>query len=137
MSANAVDNSNLKNYRDDQGTTGFVPALSFEYDATAKEVDVTDDSAFPDGVALKKAIVRVHDKFGGEARGFIVPVAGSNSGHDGETTIDVSGLNASRGLDISATVIADDDMLVADGTAHNIGAAGDVDGWDIQKNAKT
>jgi hypothetical protein len=135
MGANAVDNSNLKNYRDDAGTTGFVPAVEYSYDAEAKEIDVTDNSAFPGAVGLKKTVVRVHDKFGGEVRGFILPAEGSDSGHDGETTIDVSSLNLSKPLDITATVIADDDKLVADGSAYNIGEAGSLGSWDAQKNA--
>lgn len=132
--SNAIDNSNLKDYRGDQGTAGFVPAVSYAYDANAAEVDVTDASAFPTNVALKKVKVSVYDKFGGEVRGFIYPVSGSDSGHDGTTTIGVSSLDRSKPLDIKATVIADDDMLVADGGAYNIGAAGDIGSWDIQKN---
>ena len=131
----AVSNENLKNYRDDAGTTGFVPAVTYEYDAAAAEIDFEENSAFPAGVALKKTILRVHDKAGNEVRGFILPAAGSDSGHDGETTIDVSSLDRSKPLDITATVIADDDKLVADGGAYNIGAAGNIGGWDTQKNA--
>lgn len=131
---NAIDNSNLLNYRS-QETVGFVPAVSFVYDAENAEVDFTEESEFPSGVALKKTKVSVHDKFGGEVRGFITPDEGSDSGHDGSTTLDVSSLNRSKPLDIKATVIADDDMLVADGGAYDIGAAGEVANWDKQKNA--
>jgi hypothetical protein len=77
----------------------------------------------------------VHDKFGGEVRGFILPNSGSDSGHDHNTTIDVSDLDTSKPLDVKATVIGDDDMLVADGGAYNIGTAGSVASWDVQKNA--
>jgi hypothetical protein len=137
MGANAVDNSNLKNLGRDSNTTGFVPSVTFEYDASAKEVDFTEASAFPSGVALKKTRVSVHDKSGGQVDGFILPAEGSDSGHDGTTTLDVSSLDLSKPLDVKATVIADDDMLVADGGAYNIGAAGEVGSWDIQKNALT
>lgn len=138
MSANAIDNSNLKNYRDDQGTTGFVPSVTYDYDAAAKEVDVTNDSTLPSGATLDKVIVKVHDKFGGEARGFILPVDGSDSGHDGDTTINVAALDASKGLDITATVLGNrtaSGQLVADGGAYDIGEAGSLGSWDVQKNA--
>jgi hypothetical protein len=135
MAANAIDNSNLKNYRDDSGTTGFVPAVTYAWDQDAEEIDFTDGSTFPSGVALKKIHLHVHDKFGGEAVGYIYPNSGSDSGHDHNTTVDVSDLDASKGLDVKATVIGDDDMLVADGGAYNIGTAGSLGSWDSQKNA--
>lgn len=135
MPANAIDNSNLTNYRDDSGTTGFVPAVTYAWDQNAEEVDFTDGSTFPSGVALKKIKVSVHDKFGGQVNGFVLPASGSDSGHDHTTTLDVSGLDASKGLDVKATVLADDDMLTADGGAYNIGASGSIGNWDSQKNA--
>lgn len=135
MSANAIDNANLLNHRDDQGTTGFNPAVTFDYDASAKTVEAVDASEFPSGVALKKTIVRVHDKFGGEVRGTLSPGTGSGSGENAEATINVATLDASKGLDITATVIADDNKLVADGSVQNINASGSVSSWDKQKNA--
>lgn len=132
----AIDNSNLKNYRTSD-TVGFVPSLTYAYDAEAAEIDFTEASTFPGDVGLKKTKISVHDKFGGEARGFIYPTEGSDSGHDGETTVNVSALNRSKPLDIKATVIADDDRLVADGIATDIGSAGELGSWDIQKNAWT
>lgn len=131
----SIDNSNLVNYRANTGTTGFTPAVTYAYDAGAHEIDFVDNSTFPSGVALKKTIVRVHDKFGGEVRGFIYPVSGSDSGHDGETTVSTATLNESKPLDISVTVIANDDKLVADGGAYDIGEAGSISNWDAQKNA--
>lgn len=133
---NAIDNSNLLNYRTGD-TEGFTPGLDYAYDANAAEIDFTDTSSFPSGKALKKTKIQVFDKFGGEVRGFILPASGSDSGHDHETTISVSTLDRSKGLDVKATVICDDDMLVADGGAYNIGAAGSLGSWDAQKNAST
>lgn len=130
----AIDNTNLVNYRNSE-RDDFVPAVSFEYDVNAAEIDFTDSSTFPSGVALKKTKIQVFDKFGGEVRGFIVPVSGSDSGHDGETTVSVSSLDRSKPLDIKATVIADDDKLIADGGAYNIGTSGELSSWDKQKNA--
>lgn len=134
MSANAVSNTNLTNYRNDLGTTGFVPKVTYAYDAGAKEVDVMEDSDYPAGVALKKVVVKIHDQFGGEARGEVLPGTGSG-GNTGEKTISVSALDASRGLSISATVIADDDQLIADGSALITGTSGTLGSWDAQKNA--
>lgn len=132
-----IDNSNLLDYRDDQGTSGFTPGVSYVYDSANEEVDVTDASVFPSGVSLLRIHVRVHDKFGNQANGEIENPDGSDSAGDHTDTIDVSGLDASKGLDITATVVADDGMLVADGGAYNIGASGSLGSWDKQKNAKT
>lgn len=130
----AIDNANLKNYRSNE-RDGFVPKVTFEYDAVEKEIDFDDASTIPAGKTLKKIIIKVHDKKGGEARGYILPVAGGDSGHDGDTTIDVSELDVSKPLDITATVILSDG-LVADGGAYDIGAVGELGSWDIQKNAQ-
>lgn len=135
MSAQAASNANLTNHKDDLGTTGFVPGVDYTYDGAAKEVDVNDASVFPAGVMLDKIHVRVHDKFGGEVRGTIENPPGSESGASRETTINVSTLDTSKPLDITATVLGNDGKLVADGSAYNIGAAGSLGSWDKQKNA--
>lgn len=125
----------MLNYRADAGTVDFVPAVSYAYDAEAGEVDITNNSTFPSGVAVRVVQLKVHDKFGNDVSGFIYPVSGSDSGHDGDTTIDVSSLDTSKGLIITATVVANDGKLIADGSAHDIEAAGELGGWDKQKNA--
>jgi hypothetical protein len=137
MAANAINNDNLKDYRDDQGTSGFTPGLNYVYDAANSEVDVTDASVFPSGVSLLRIHVRVHDKFGGQVNGEVENPDGSDSAGDHTATISTATLDASKGLDITATVVADDGMLVADGGAYNIGASGSLGSWDKQKNAKT
>jgi hypothetical protein len=137
MAANAINNDNLLDYRDDQGTSGFSPGLNYVYDAANAEVDVTDASVFPSGVSLLRIHVRVHDKFGGQVNGEVENPDGSDSAGDHTATIDVSSLDRSKPLDITATVVADDGMLVADGGAYNIGASGSLGSWDKQKNAKT
>lgn len=134
MSANAIDNSNLLDYRGDQPSE-FVPGVNYTYDATAAEVDVVDASVFPSGVSLLRTHVRVHDKFGGHVNGEIENPDGSESAPDRTATINVSSLNRSKPLDITATVVGDDGQLVADGGAYNIGAAGSLGSWDKQKNA--
>ncbi len=133
MAANAIDNSDMLNYRDDQGTDGFTPKVDYAYDSAAKTVTLTDDSTYPDGSFMKRVQVAVHDKFGGEVRDSIEEIPGS--GNDDEVTIDVSTLDASRGLDVTATVLVDDDKLAANGSAINIGAAGSLGAWDKHKNA--
>jgi hypothetical protein len=127
MAAQAIDNTNMKNWN---GVlpAGFTPVLTYAYDADAATVIVTDGSTLGAGDTLKAIHVRVHDKFGGEVRDNIGALAG-NTG-----TIDVSGLNRSKGLDITATITTAK-MVAADGGAYGIGAAGSVANWDIQQNA--
>lgn len=131
----AIDNTNLLDYRGDQ-PADFVPGVNYVYDATAKDIDFTDGSTFPDGVSLLRTHLRVHDKFGGQVNGEIENPDGSESGNMRTATIDVSSLDASRGLDITATVVGDDGQLIADGSAYNItNGAGSLGTWDKQKNA--
>lgn len=132
----AIDNSNMLDYLGNQGTSEFTPGVDYEYDAAAKEIDFTDaTTSLPSGVSLLRTHVRVHDKFGGQVNGEIENPDGSDSPGQRTTTVDVSSLDASRGLDITATVVADDGKLVADGSAYNIGASGSLGSWDKQKNA--
>lgn len=131
--SNAISNDNLKNYRDGQDTTGFLPKLEYEYDAVAKEVDVVSKTEFPAGKYLKKVILHVHDKFGGTVHGEITEQPGSGVADD--VTIDVETLNLSKPLDITATVILTGDHLVADGGAYDIGVAGELSNWNINWRA--
>lgn len=135
MSANAINNQNLTNISRDTDITGFVPGVKYTYDPVAKEVDVSDDSAFPSGVSLLRTHVKVHDKFGNQALGEIENPDGSESGDQRTATIDVSGLDATEGLDITATVVADMGGYIADGSAKNITTSGSLGRWDAQKNA--
>lgn len=138
MSANAIDNSNLLDYRGDQ-PSDFVPGVDYVYDAANAEIDVTDASTFPSGHSLLRIHVRVHDKFGGQVNDEIENPDGSDSAGDHTTTIDVSSLNRSKPLDITATVVGVDPsglaQVVADGSAYNIGAAGSLGSWDKQRQA--
>lgn len=129
MSVQAIDNSNLVNYCNDCGISGFTPAVTYVYDAGAKTVVVTDGSTIPAGDTLKKVHVRVLDDFGGEVRDAITA-----TGAGGAKTLDVSSLDASKGLKIMATVLTTN-LIAADGNAINIGAAGAIGNWDTQKNA--
>lgn len=133
MAVSAVDNSGMKNYRD-VGITGFVPSLTYEYDAAAKEVSFVDATTYKDDAPLKLIHFRVHDRFGAEVRTSVT--APEDSGDDAEGTVSVASLNTSKPLDITATIICDDgDKTVADLGAYDIGAAGTVNSADAQKNA--
>lgn len=126
---NPINNSNLLQMCRDCGAIGFTPVVGYVYDAAAKTVVLTDGSTIPAGDALSKVHVRVHDTFGGEVRDAIVATGGG-----GAKTLDVSTLDASKGLNITVTVLTTG-RIAADGSAFNIGAAGNISRWDVQKNA--
>ena len=132
----AIDNTNLLDYRGDQ-PSGFTPGVTYVYDSAAAEVDVTDASTFESGHSLLRIHVRVHDKFGGQVNGEIENPDGSDSAGDHTATIDVSSLNRSKPLDITATVVGVDPsglaQVAADGGAYDIGAAGSLGSWDKQR----
>jgi hypothetical protein len=130
----AIDNSNMLDYLGNQGTSEFSPGVNYVYDSVAKEIDFTDATTLPSGVSLLRTHVRASDKFGNQVAGAIENPDGSESANDRTTTLDVSSLDASKGLDITATVVADDGKLVADGGAYDIGASGSLGSWDKQKN---
>lgn len=125
---NPIDNSNLINYRGTQ-PAGFIPSVSYVYDAAAKTVTVTDGSTIPAGDTLSKVHVRIADKFGGEVRDAITVTAGP-----GAKVLDVSTLDASKGLDLRATVLTTK-HIAADGGAYGLAAAGNASSWDTQQNA--
>ena len=127
MGAQAISNANLLNLSE-QGVTGFAPALT--YAVAGNNVTITDASVIPAGDALKKVHIRLHDQFGGEVRDVITV-----TGAPGQKVLSSATLNKSMPLKITATVITNENR-VADGTAIDIGAAGSVGYWDIQKNAK-
>ncbi len=119
MAAQAIDNAGLINHRGCL-PPGFTPAVSYTYDAAGAVVVITDGSTIPGGDTLSKVHVRVHDKFGGEVRDAIVATGGG-----GAKTLNVAGLNRSKPLDITVTVLTTK-HIAADGGAYNIGAAGNV-----------
>jgi hypothetical protein len=129
MGAQAIDNSNMLNYRNSADLVGFVPAVGFVYDSEAETVVFTDGSTIPAGDTLEKVHVRVTDNFGNELRDTITV-----TGAPGAQTVDVSSLDASEGLNVMATVITTNN-IVADGSAFKIGASGNISRWDSQKNA--
>lgn len=126
---NPIDNSSLVGMCNNNcSVAGFTPRLTFTYDGT--NVVLQDGSTFPSGDGLKKAFFTVHDKYG-KSKQSVVLLTGS--GH--AITLDVSALNANKGLDITATVITNNN-IVADGNAPMIGAAGAVSNWNQRLNAQ-
>lgn len=123
-----IDNTNLLNMCRDCGLPGFLPKLTYVFDAVAKTVTVTDASTIPAGVALVKVKVKIHDFYGGTKVGSIAVAAG-NTG-----AIDVSGLTLDKQLAINGTVILDNGGI-ADGGAYGLLAAGELGHWDVQLNA--
>lgn len=123
-----INNSNLLTLCNNCGAVGFVPVLEYEYDAAAKTVTITDGSTFPAGSELTRIKVKVHDFFGAEARGNIT-VAG------GDVEIDISALNTSKPLSITATITTVD-HIAADGSASGyLATEGILAFYDVQKNA--
>lgn len=126
-SVNAIDNTNLLQMCFDCGAVGFLPAFAYAYDAEAATITVTNTSTIPAGDTFAVAKLRVMDQFGGEIRGNITVAATPN-------VIDVSGLDRSKGLNLMVHMHTVG-HIAADGIAVNVGAAGNVGGWDVQKNA--
>ena len=125
MAVNAIDNTQLVDYNR-QGTpiAIFQPKVSFTYNAGTKVVEAWDGSTFPSGDGLKIAHLSVTDNFGGEVKGSV-----STTGAGGKATLDITSLQPSEGIRLTATVITNKG-LIADGSFRNMGAAGDLFRWD-------
>ncbi len=129
MSANAINNANIKDYCESGCIiAGFIPALTYVYNAAGATVTVTDASTLPAGDALAKLQVKITDEFGGEVRGTIAALAG-NTG-----AISVATLNRSKALNIQVTLVTTKHIQSV-GSAWNIGAAGSVSNWDSTAGA--
>lgn len=120
---NPIDNSNLLGYDKNYDYGAFLPVLNYAYNSGAATVTVTDASTFPAGHALKNINVLIHDKFGGSVSGNIIAAAG-NTG-----AVSVAGLNVTKGLSITAVIITNKGWK-ADGSIHNIAAAGTLSYWN-------
>lgn len=101
---------------------GFAPAVNFTYNSSTKVVVATDAGTYPSGDALKRINVLVHDEYGGTKAGTITAAAG-NTG-----SIDVSGLNPAKGLNLTATVVTTSGCD-SDGSARKIAASGSLSNW--------
>lgn len=129
----AFDNSNLKdNLCGGCECTGFVPNVTFVYDANAHTITATEASTYAAGDARKIANLRVTDKNGDKVAGNI-----SEADGDDAVTIDVSSLDLSEGFRIDATVVSTGGC-VSDGHAGRIGmliTSGAIGSWD--KDSRT
>jgi hypothetical protein len=129
----AIDNSNLvTGLCGGCECTGFVPSVTFEYDANAGTIAVTDASTYPAGDARKIINLRVSDKNGDKVAGNI-----SEADGDDAVTIDVSTLDLSEGYRIDATVVTIAGCI-SDGHAGRIGmliTEGAIGSWD--KDSRT
>lgn len=84
---NVIDNTNLKQMNSGLGTIGFVPDVTYEYDALAATVTVTNASTLQAGDSVKAFKARVHDFFGGEVRGAIIVGAGGTGYQSAPTVV--------------------------------------------------
>lgn len=127
----AIDNSSLISYRKGYVIDpAFIPSNTWVYDSSAKTVAVKDASTFAAGDSLIKAKFRVTDKFGGEIRGTVL-LTGNHA-----ITVDVSTLNAAKGLDLEVTVLTTLGLR-AEGSAQNIGGAGTTASYNITDQGNT
>lgn len=122
-----IDNTNLLQMCRDCGAVGFVPDVSYVYDAGAATITVTDSSTIPAGDSLVRIRIQVHDAFGGEVRDEI-ELAGGNQ------VVNIATLDRSKPLAIKVAIYTTN-QIAADGGAYGLNAAGDISHWDVQKNA--
>lgn len=104
---------------------GFAAAATFEHDAVAQTLEVTDASviALPD--TFKILHIDVYDKFGGKVYNKITVAAGS-------VVIDISTLNPSRGLAVAITIVTTEGKA-KDGTAFKIANSQTTGSFDVEK----
>lgn len=100
MGNNAIDNTNLLEMNAGIGTIGFIPVVTYAYDAGAKTVTVTNSSTLQAGDSIKEIKIRVHDFFGKEVRGYLFPSAGGN-GYQSPPTVVFPG----PGVNAAATAV--------------------------------
>ena len=124
----ALDTGELNNDLFKRGCNcqGFIPKVTFTY--TAGAVVVKDESTFPSGDSIKRINVLAHDEFGGTKAGTIAAAGG-------EAEIDVSGLDASKGLHLTATVFSTN-QCKSDGSVRNIKEAGQIGSWSENYKAE-
>lgn len=125
-SANAIDNTNLLNLNNDCSKIGFVPALTYTYNAGTGAVVVTDASTLPSGDTLASLEVQLFDRFSGEIRQNISALAGT-------TTFDATTLNRAKWLDMKVTLTTTNGLR-ADGGVYMLQAAGNFSYFDIGGN---
>lgn len=81
-------------------TVGFAPSVTATV-TNSTTLTITDASTYPSGDSISKINVAVYDKNGGVA---YVAITSSSSSRD--ETVDISGLDTSKPLDVTATVVS-------------------------------
>ena len=115
-----IDNAGIINIGQTAFVAGFVPSATFAYNAGAHTLTVTDASTYPAGDDLGIMHIKVYDEFGGEKSDKITVGAGNKA-------VDVSALDALKGLSVKVTVVTDNG-LAATGGAYHIGSTAPVSG---------
>lgn len=111
--------------------TGFIAAITFEYDASAKTVEFTDASAYGTG-GLKIIQLYIYDKNGDR-------VVGSIDSAGGTETLSTATLDPSGGFSLMATVVGDGGC-VSDGHTEAVGISitdGALGYWDKDNDSGT
>jgi len=130
---NAFDNTNLlSGVCNSCDCTGFVPNVTFTYDANAKTITVTDASTYPNGDDRKIVNLRVCDKNWKTVDGNIA----SDDGDDA-VTLDVSSLDLSEGFILNGTVVTNAGCI-SDGHWGRLGmisTSGTLANWDKDNNS--
>ena len=114
----AINNSGLLNICNVCGLSGFTPAASYVYDATAKTIVVTEASTFGAGDGLKIMHIYIHD-CDGNSMYYTRTVAATNH------SFDVSAMNPVEGFTITATIVT------------NLRAMGDLSAYNVGSGAPT
>lgn len=127
---NAFDNDIKDKVGHGDIAKGLEPAVNYTYNVSAKTIEVSDASEYPDDDFRKIANLTVHDGNGKQVTGSIGSGDPDESPTD-STTLSVSTLDASEGFIISATIVTNK-RLTADGHANirgDVNAAGSLASW--------
>lgn len=123
MANNAIDNTNLLQMCRDCGAVGFVPSVTYVYDAGAGTVVATNGSTIPAGDTLKLVKLRVTDCFGGERRGFILVGSGGAGYTSAPTVVFATGTGATGTAVINAAGKVTSVTITAGGSGYTTGNA--------------
>ncbi len=106
----AIDNSALLALGAGCGCPAFAPVVTMLYVAADEEITLTDSTTFSAGDGFKKINVSATDADGVVVKGAITAAAG-------DAVLDVSTLNQSKPIRVSATVVSDGGCM-SDGSAY-------------------
>lgn len=112
-----IDNSGFLNICGNCDCPGFVPAVSWSYNGSTKQLTLTDASTFPSADAIAAINIKVSDGKGHVQQARIAAAGGS-------TTVDLTTggfILAPEGFNILATVVSIA-RCIADMSAYNVNA---------------